>query len=162
LIKHLFLESSFLFWFVSPFSKKVGNEIKRAKKWYMIDVWFVNYILWINEYIWDFQWKIIENFVYNELSFYKESFEKIYFWQNRNWTEVDFLLIDNFDKNITPIEVKSWTRDNIPKSLLSFISKYKINISTSIITTKDFYKKRTENKKDFIFIPYMLIWKIKD
>ena len=122
----------------------------------------INYILWIDEYLWDFKWKIIENFVYNELSTHKESFEKINFWQNTNNTEIDFLLIDNFDKKIIPIEVKSWTKYIIPKSILSFIWKYKKSVSHSIITTASLHKKRQENWKDFIFVPYILIFKFRE
>ncbi len=152
------LESSFLFDFVLPFTTNYWNEIKKAKKWYMLDIWFVNYILWIKEYIWDFKWKIIENFVYTELSFLKKDFEEIRFWQNKNWTEVDFVLIDNFDKKILPVEVKTWEKDIIPQSLLSFISKYESNISKSIITSFNVNKIRKENNKEFYFISYILLF----
>ena len=152
------LKSSFLFDFISPFTTNLWNEIKKSQKWYMIDVWFVNYILWVTEYVWDFKWKIIENFIYTELCFWKKDFEEIKFWQNRNWTEVDFLLIDNFEKNILPIEVKTWTKDIIPKSLLSFISKYDDNISNCIVTTNLLNKTRIENNKEFNFIAYILLF----
>ncbi len=155
------LESSFLFDFLEPFSNKVWNEIKKSKKWYMNDIWFLNYILWIWEFSSEFKWKIIENYIYNELFFLKENFEEVKFWQNKNGTEVDFLLIDNFDKNIVPIEVKSWKKDILPKSLLSFIQKYWNNIEKSIITTDNINKNRELGKKFFIFIDYRLFWFLK-
>lgn len=151
------VESSFLFDFISPFSSNIWNEIKKSTKWYMNDIGFLNYLLWIGQVSKEFKWKIIENYIYNELCFVKHDFEEIKFWQNKNGTEVDFLLIDNFDKRIFPIEVKSWKKDILPKSLLSFNSKYKENISNSIITTDWLNKKREIECIIYIFVDYRLI-----
>ncbi len=153
------IDSSFLFSFIEPFFDNIWNDIKLAKKWYMLDIGYINYILWFNDFFWDFSWKLIENFVYNELCYLKKDFEIIKFWQNKNGTEVDFLLLDNFSKTIIPVEVKSWTKDIIPKSLMSFLLKYEKNIDTSIITNSNFYKFRKENEKKFYFIPYILLFK---
>lgn len=151
------LESSFLFDFLYSFSSNTWNEIKKSTKWYMNDIGFLNYLLWIWQISKEFEWKIIENYVYNELCFVKKEFEEVKFWQNKNWTEVDFLLIDNFDKKIIPIEVKSWKKDILPKSLLSFVSKYKDNITNAIITSDWVNKNRELEDISYSFIDYRLI-----
>jgi len=151
------VESSFLFDFISPFSSNIWNEIKKSTKWYINDIGFLNYLLWIGQISAEFKWKIIENYIYNELCFIKQDFEEIKFWQNKNGTEVDFLLIDNFDKKILPIEVKSWKKDILPKSLLSFISKYRENISSAIITSDWVSKKRELENINYTFVDYRLI-----
>jgi len=160
------LESSFLFDFLLPFSTNLWNEIKKSQKWYIGDIWFLNYILWVEQVSNEFKWKIIENYIYNEICFIKQEFEEIKFWQNKNATEVDFLLIDNFDKTITPVEVKSWKKDIFPKSLLSFVWKYEKNIKNSIITTDWVNKTRELDGKKYKFIDYRLFglvnWCIKE
>ena len=153
------LKSSFLFSEVKPFAWwKVLNEIKKQKKYYIVDLWMLNYLLWIFDFSWDFKWKIIENFVFNEISVNKEDYKDIYFWQNRNLTEIDFLLIDKFDKKISTIEVKSWKKDVIPRSMLWFLDKYWEFIDKNFITSDWVFKKRSLNLKEFEFIDYRFFW----
>lgn len=153
------LKSSFLFSEVQPFSWwKVSNEIKQQKKYYIVDLWMLNYLLWIFDFSWEFKWKIVENFVFNEVSINKKDYQDILFWQNKNWTEVDFLLIDKFDKNIETFEVKSWTRDVIPKSLLAFLDKYWEFVNNNLITSDWVFKNRKLDWKSFSFLDFRFTW----
>ncbi len=61
---------------------------------------------------------MVENFVYNELVNKIDIFTEIKFWRTKSEAEVDFLLIK--DQGMLPIEVKSGSYTNIPKSLLLF------------------------------------------
>lgn len=153
------LKSSFLFSWVQPFSWwKIVNEIKKANKFYILDLWMLNFLLWIWEFSWDFKWKIIENFVFNELFINKKDFQDIYFWQNRNWSEIDFLLIDKFDKKIQIIEVKSWKKDIIPKVFFWFLERYWNFVEKNIITTDWIFSKRDNGWNIFYFIDYRFVW----
>jgi hypothetical protein len=60
--------------------------------------------------------------------------EKIMFWQNRNKSEIDFIIEKNW--KITPLEVKTWNKDLIPKIFSSFSLDYKDIINHFIKTTK--------------------------
>ncbi len=144
-------ESSFLFDFIEPFSWNLKNEIKKSRKWYMNDIGFLNYILWPSSFDTNFYGKIIENYAYNEIRFVSPDFLDIKFWQNKNGTEVDFVMLDNFENMILPIEIKSGKKDIIPKSLLSFVWKYEDKIPRAIITRWGEYKKRYEKWVEYLF-----------
>jgi predicted AAA+ superfamily ATPase len=83
-------------------------------------------------------------------------FTEIKFWRTKSEAEVDFLLVK--DRHILPVEVKSGSYTNIPKSLLLFCKKEKL--SRAVIVTKDVSKKVTRDAIDFYFIPYIFSSKI--
>ena len=66
-----------------------------------------------------FNGAFIENFVAQELLFYKQN--KLFYWTSRSDAEVDFII--ESIKNIYPVEVKSGTSRNL-KSLKSYSDKY--------------------------------------
>jgi len=156
------LKSTFIFEELYPFYGKLNYEIKKSSKWYINDIWWINYFVGFSEIFEDLKWKIIENFVYNQLRVSIPEWFEIKFWQNRNKSEVDFVLIDNIDKKIIPVEVKTKSKDIIPKSLISFIWLYQDLIDFAIVTTDGVNKIREINWKKVYFVDYRLIFKIKE
>ena len=159
--KYMFtLENTFIISTVDWFKWwNISWEITKLQKVYFKDIWFLRYFLWFKEWTWDYKWKMVENFILNEISINKWSKHNIYFWCRKNWTEVDFILQDNFNWQLIPIEVKSWNKDNVPKSYKNFIDYYKKIIDKWVVTVSDFYKTRQIADKEIKFISYLLIGK---
>ncbi len=153
------LENTFVIKFVPPFVWwKDKLEIKKSNKIYFYDNWIFRYFLWLEERIWNFKWKSVENYIFSQITANKFNFQDIYFRQRKNETEIDFILYDNFDKKIDLIEVKSWKKDNIPKAINSFLNKYTKFVNNIIITHEWIYKQRKINDKIVFFVPYETIW----
>jgi len=158
--KYLFaLENFFIFESISPWTwKKYKNEIKKKEKIYFVDIGILRYILWIPEWIGDFKWKILENFVYLQLNYIKEIYENIYFWATSDGGEIDFILQSEIDFKIIPIEVKNKNKDNFSKVYANFMKVYDDIIKKWIITTTKIFKQRGK----IYFLPYIYIWKLKE
>lgn len=157
--KYLFVvENTFLLEKIDSFVWwKATKEIKKKFKIYFNDIWMLRYLLWVNEWVWDLKWKVIENFAFNEISFSKKSWQEIYFWQTRDQAEVDFVLQNKIDFTLLPIEIKSWNRDIFTASYRSFLETYKDNISYWIITTENLNKIRENHNLEVYFLPYLMI-----
>ncbi len=146
---------------IRPFSRNRKNEIIRNPKVYFEDTGMRNFL--IKNMNMDLKLRLdtgalVENFVYNELIDKIDIFTEIKFWRTKNGTEIDFLLVKNQD--MLPIEVKSGSYTNVPRSLLFFCEKEKL--SKAVIVTKDVSKKLTKESIDFYFIPYIFSSKIVD
>ena len=77
-------------------------------------------IIFPTEIFSEFNGAFIENFVAQELRYYKN--EQLHYWTSKSDAEVDFVI--ESEKNIFPVEVKSGLNRNI-KSLRSYSDKYK-------------------------------------
>ncbi|MCP4153050.1 MAG: hypothetical protein GY757_35285 [bacterium] len=81
---------------------------------------------------------------------------EIKFWRTKSDTEIVVLLVKN--QEILPIEVKSGSYTNVPKSLLLFCQRE--NLSRAVVVTRDVSKKITKDSIEFYFIPYIFSRKI--
>ena len=153
--KYMFVvENTFLLQKINPrIGWKFQNEIKKKHKIYFNDIGMLRYLLWMSERVWDFKWKIIENFVCNQILLSKQNYQELFFWWTFDGWEVDFVLEDQVKFKITPIEVKSWNKTNIPKSFSNFYEKYENKITKWIITTENTSIERWNIK----IIPYIYI-----
>ncbi|MCP4155627.1 MAG: ATP-binding protein [bacterium] len=142
-----------------PFSRKRKNEITRNPKVYFEDTGMRNFL--IKNMNSDLALRmdtgaLVENFVYSELLCKIDIFTEIKFWRTKSDTEIDFLLEKN--REILPIEVKSGSYTNVPKSLLLFCQRE--NLTRAVVVTRDVSKKVTKDSIDFYFIPYIFSSKI--
>ena len=155
--KYLFVvENTFLLHKLTPRYKWwFQNEYKKKQKIYFTDIGILRYLLGVTEWIGDQKGKIIENFVCNELFVHKKHYEEILFRGTSDGGEVDFILEDQAHFTILPIEVKSWNKTHIPKSLSHFLDTYKQHITKSIITTEHTHQQR---EWKIFFIPYTQIF----
>lgn len=119
------LEQTFVLYSVPSFAKKMANELKKSKKYYLYDLGIRN------SFLKDFRKPMDrsdigvarESFVLHELKGRQKANVEIRFWQTKQRHEVDFLWIE--DRVITPIEVKTkMSNSRIPKGLLAFIQLY--------------------------------------
>lgn len=156
------LENTFILKFVEPFvGWKDSFEIKKANKLYFYDVGIWRYFVWLDDWVWEFKWKAVENFVFQNVVSNMENYYEIKFWQRRNETEIDFILYDKIDKKLDLIEVKSWKKDNIPKAIKSFLQRYGQNINKIVITKQWAFEKRDLEGKEVLFVPYEFVGKLK-
>lgn len=111
------LEETYICQRLSPFFTNKRTELIKIPKIYFIDLGLRNTC--INNFNTERTDKgaMLENFIFSEL-IKKE--KQIKFWRSKGGAEVDFILEDKI-----PIEVKTKSTKNIPKSLHSFIEKYK-------------------------------------
>jgi predicted AAA+ superfamily ATPase len=77
-----FLEQTYFFSFITPWSKSVDREISGTKKVFACDTGFVNLFARVDE------GNILENAVYNCI----RHFGKVYYYQKRSGVEIDFIL----------------------------------------------------------------------
>ncbi len=159
--KYLFIvENTFLVYRLQPIrTGRVEWEISGKEKIYFNDIGFLRYILGLNEFVWELKGKVVENFVYNHLLLNLKNYQEIYYRRRRTGAEIDFVLYDNFEWKYVPVEVKAGKKDNIPKSLLSFLQK--IDCKKWVV----FYDSakiliRNENERIVEFYPYFLTEKI--
>ena len=136
---------------ISPYYKNLTTELKKAKKIYFNDLGLRNSI--INNFL-PLESRIdkgtlLENYILNEL---KSNFNgKINHWRTTGKAEVDFIL--STEKNVVPIEVKSFTKTG--KSFLSFLKTYKPKRAL-VFTEKEVGLKKIQDTK-VAYIPHYFI-----
>jgi len=155
------LENTFFVRFIPSFAWwKDKLELRKSSKVYFYDIGVWRYFLGLDEWIWDFKWKAVENFVFFQIVSNMDLYEDLYFWQRKNETEVDFVILDKVDKILRLVEVKSWKKWSIPKSILSFLRFYSKPVKDIIVTYDGEYKERKIEDKIVKFIWYGFVEKI--
>ncbi len=153
------LERSFLLYKVYPFYSNSRREYSKQATYFLNDLWIVNYFK--NNYLFEnYNWNIIENFVYLELLKNKNIFsDEIKRYNKVNWSEIDFIYC--YKKWwIIPIEVKTNNKDIIPKIFNAFSKDYQKEIDFFIkTTTKTNFKRKitTDKSFDIKIIPFWMI-----
>ncbi len=147
-----FLLDSYLIFECYPYFTNKSKEYNQNYEIYFNDIWILNYISGNFEI-----WSINENFVYLEVLKTLKS-KNIYYYKKVTWSEIDFI-IENDDKKIIAVEVKSANKDNIPKIFNSFLLDYSNVLNKFIVTTESILVKRSIEDKEVLFIPSFLISK---
>lgn len=144
---------------IRPFSRNKKSEIIKYPKVYFEDSGMRNFL--IKNMSLDLNLRLdtgalVENFVYNEIIGSIDVFSQVKFWRKKSEAEIDFLLVRN--QAMLPLEVKSGSYENIPKSLLLFCDREKL--SRAVIFTRDVSMKIIREGIDFYFIPYIFSAKV--
>lgn len=101
---------------------------------------------------------MVETFICNQMYANKTPLHNVHFRHTRSGAEVDFIVHNQFNGKILPIEVKAFDHVKISRSLDLFCSYYTDKIDTCIITTEtERTEKKTSNGKKIIFSPYIAI-----
>jgi len=117
-----FLEQTYFFSFLKPFSKSSDREVSKARKVYACDTGFLNYFSKQSEGC------ILENAVFNCL----RKFGKINYYEKRNGPEIDFLLPESG----FAFEVKYQGSENDYRRLLKTANS--LNIKECYIVSRKF------------------------
>lgn len=146
------MQHTFVLGVLSSFSRNLGNELKKSKKYYLYDIGIRNAI------IKDFRGLaqrddkgcVLESAVYLNLTSNLMSNEDLKFWRTRDGKEVDFVLIR--DRQPIPIEVKSNLKKmNVPKGLEAFLRKYP-NVSKAYVVNNSLEGEMKHQKTKIQFV----------
>ncbi len=152
------LEKSFLLYKVFPFYNDTRKEYSKQSEFFLNDLWLIHYFK--NDFnLREFDWNLIENFVYLELLKNKKIFsDEIKTYNKLNWSEIDFIYCYR-EWGILPIEVKLKDNDIIPRIFSSFVKDYSTEIKKLVRTsTREKFTRELDEKKADI-IPFWMIWK---
>lgn len=150
-----FSEKIFLIELISPFARNVRKEMSRSPKGYFWDLGLRNYILGLFGHLnnpAEFGF-VFENLVFLLLKQQmKLGLTKLNFWRTKEKAEVDFVVESG--QKVTPVEVKykALRKDEIPRSLRSFITKY--SPDEAFIVNLNYKKTLKIGKTKLCFIPY--------
>lgn len=151
----------FLLELVSPYAGKVRKEITRSPVAYFWDLGLRNYSLGLFGHL---NSPSECGFVFQNLIFLllkaqtRLGSTRLNFWRTKDKAEVDFII--QRAKTVTPIEVKfkSLRKEEVPRSLRSFIEKYQPH--EAFVINLDFYKRVRIGKTKLVFLPfYELLFK---
>lgn len=122
---------------VYSYSRNLGNELKKSKKFYFYDIGIRNALL-KNFATLDKRndaGAVVETFVFLELQRHISPETEIRFWRLKSGEEVDFLWIKNQIPH--PIEVKlNWDPPNIPRGLRAFLKRYPATEEAFVVSKK--------------------------
>ena len=156
-----YAQKIFLLDIISPYARNMRKEITKSPVPYFWDIGLRNYASGIFGYLGSPSecGFIFENLVFLLL---KEKIRleatKLNFWRTKDKAEVDFIL--ERGRNVVPIEVKykSLKKQEITRSLRSFIEKY--SPDKAYIVNLDYSSTLKINKTSLFFLPYYeLIYK---
>ena len=146
------MQHTFVLGVLSSFSRNLGNELKKSKKYYLYDIGIRNALIKDFRGIAQREDKgsILENAVYLSLTSNLMPNEDLKFWRTRDGQEVDFVLIR--DRQSIPIEVKSNLKKMIiPKGLEAFLRKYP-NVSKAYVVNNSVEGEMKHQKTKVRFI----------
>jgi hypothetical protein len=159
-----YLEQTFLIQKVTPFFRNTRSEVTKAPIFYFVDIGMRNWLLGLfglPEIPISLSGHLFENLVFNMLKSQTElSPTQIHFWRTKDQAEVDFVLEKGLE--VTPIEIK-YTKSSkleIPRSLRSFIARYK-STNAYIVNTGNEESSEMVEHTDIQLLPYYkLIFKV--
>lgn len=146
------LQQTYIVDVIKPYHRNLVTELRKNPKIYFIDPGLRNYL--INNFselaVRVDKGALAENFVLNRLKGMVGDQGLVHFWRKAK-AEVDFVV--GLPDRLIPVEVKfeSFTREKIPKGLLSFIKTY--SPAVAVVGTKNFSGEKMVDKTDVKFIP---------
>lgn len=147
-------EETYIIDTLRPFFKNRKKEILRTPKVFFEDTGMRNFL--VRNMNLDLKLRLdtgalVENFVYNELNYKLDVFSELKFWRTKSNMEINFLIVKN--QEILPVEVKSGSHSNIPKTLLTFCQRE--GLSRAVILNREVSAVVSEESVDFYFVPYV-------
>ena len=146
------LEKAHLIFKLKPFYSNKNREYSSKQKIYINDFWIACFFLKSFSQKMLIKWADTEMATFLNLFFNKKILDSIYYYQKRNWSEIDFIY--KRENRIYPIESKTSNNDNIPKVFNSFLLDYKDEIEYFIKTTTYSRWKRNLNWKKVFWVPF--------
>jgi len=149
-----FAEKTYSLKIINPYFNNLIKEIKKSSSPYFTDIGMMNYAAGkfgnlANSEDLGF---VFQNFIYNELRLKVSTNTEIKFWRTTDKAEVDFV-VDKITETI-PVEIKfkHLKKDNVTRSLRSYINKYSPHVAYIINLS---YNKEIKIGKTVVkFIPY--------
>lgn len=152
-----YLEQTFIIRKVTPFFRNTRSEITKAPIYYFVDIGLRNWLLslfGLPEIPTPLSGHLFENIVFTILRSQTEHTPtQIHFWRTKDQAEVDFILEKGLE--IIPIEAKykKLLQIEVPRSLRSFLARYKPAKGYIVHIGRGEDKQRIENT-DLKLLPY--------
>jgi len=144
-----YLERSLLYFRLPKFSKSLKETLRSNPKGYLIDTGLCNFFGVKNDQILE---TTISAFLFSSL--FCKGKKNIYFWRDQ-FHEVDVVIEE---KELIPIEVKNSEKKEVPKSIVYFMEKQKLQ--KGFIIYQGEFSKINIGRKQIIFCPvwYFLLF----
>lgn len=146
------LEKTYITQMIPPFYTNNLLELTKSKKLFFKDTGFRNAVInnFANLTERTDSADLYENLVFSELM--KKDI-KTKFWRTKSKAEVDIIM--EIDGKIIPVEIKSnLKRNNVQRSMISFIKKYQPEIA--FVVSQNYYDMVKIEKTNVFFIPFAL------
>ena len=118
------LEQTFVLYGVHSFSRKLGNELKKSRKYYFYDTGIRNSLVKnfspLSQR--DDIGSLYETYIFLELYQMRKANTELRFWRTKQGDEVDFIWIEN--QYPIPIEVKTSDKGLPHKGMIKFLQSY--------------------------------------
>ena len=150
ILQHTYVAKS-----VASYSRNIGNELKKSKKYYFYDIGIRNALLKDFRIFNKREDKgfLLETAVFLHLSSTLKANEEIYSWRTRDGQKIDFILVK--DRQPTPIEVKNSLGDpDVPNGIKSFIRRYPHTTRAYVLNNNNCIKKMRFQKTQIIYLPW--------
>lgn len=131
------MEQTYVNFAVHSYSRNLGNELKKSKKYYLYDIGIRNSLLKNFAPLTERAdaGTLAETFVFLELKRQLTPESEIRFWRLKSGDEVDFLWIRN--QIPYPVEVKlNWEPGKIPGGLTAFLKRYPDTTQAFIVSSR--------------------------
>ncbi len=142
---------------IGPWLENPATELSRHVKVYFSDLSDFHAALGVWYYLGEGKQWVIENFVLLELDRKLSSTHEIRFYRKKSGAEVNFILVENITKKLTPIVVTTKSSGIIPQSLKTFQETYGSRIEHAMILNDTITEQRELDWIPVVIIPHVAI-----
>lgn len=140
-----------------PFVENSDIELSRHKKIYFSDLSYLQWALDVMYNIGAQKSSAIENFIFLELSRKLGDSHELFFWRKKSWAGIHFILQDQKNNQLTPIEINTKNTKNISVIMKNFYELYSDRIANSMILNEKEIFNGNFSWKPFFILPYYAI-----
>jgi predicted AAA+ superfamily ATPase len=100
---------------------------------------------------------VVENFVYLELVRKLKDSHTVHFWRKKSGTGVQFVLVNQANQMVTPIEITLRPSTTISQAMKSFYDSYSDRVEYGMLLNESSAEATTLADKSFLILPYPTI-----
>ncbi len=151
LLEHNVIEEVF------PFIENPDVELSRHTKYFFQDLSYLHAILGNSYYKGLNKSAVLENFIYLELLQKLGETHALYFWRKKSGTQIQFVLVNNKNNALTPIEIHTGSSTSISKAMRSFYTLYSQKIEHGMLLNEKIAKTTQFEESSFLILPHITI-----
>ncbi len=151
LLKHNIIAEIF------PFGENSDVELTRHTKYFFCDLAYLRAILDDTYYKGLNKSLILENFIYIELLQKLGNSHSIYFWRKKSGTQINFVLVNDENEMLTPVEVNVRSSEHISKAMKSFYELYAEKVEHGMLFNEDAAEALNFEGTSFLILPHIAI-----
>lgn len=140
---------------VNPWVEDTQAETSRHIKLYFSDFSYPKAILWEIHWEWALKQWAVENLIFLELTRKLSPNHTIYFYRKKSGAEISFIIEDEENTLLTPIEVTTRSSDVIPQVLRIFDEEYNNRVERYMIFNDSKGWRLSLNDKQVMILPHV-------